>query len=112
LKSILSTLYLSQFKTILYASTLLCFKTKFVKVNVGVVLQKNPEDWTEKRICEYISDQLPSTRRITGKVYFLEKIPHNPQGKKLRSEMKNLVQSFEQGTLLMNSIPNLGRGRT
>ena len=95
----------------MYAIALLYFKTKFVKVNVGVVLQKNPENWTEKRICEYISDQLPTTRRVTGKIYYLEKIPHNPQGKKLRSEMKNVVQSFEQGTVLMNAIPK-GRGRT
>ena len=29
---------------------------------------------------------------ITGKIYFVEKIPHNPQGKKLRGEIKNFVK--------------------
>ena len=67
-----------------------------VQVNVGIVLKRSQDDWSEGRIRDYIGANLPSTRTITGRIYYIKRIPHNPQGKKLRREMKNFVLNLEE----------------
>jgi len=66
------------------------------QVNVGIVLKRSQDEWSEGRIHDYIGANLPSTRTITGRIYYIKRIPHNPQGKKLRREMKNFVLNLEE----------------
>jgi len=43
---------------------------------------------TREMIIDYIRNNLPDHKHITGEIFFLDAIPHNPQGKKLRRILK------------------------
>ena len=68
---------------------------KIFQVNVGIVLEKGAVEWTAVKIKKYVEENLPESRQITGKLYFVKSLPHNPAGKKLRGEMRKFVENIE-----------------
>jgi len=59
-------------------------------VDVGVVTTGTKEI-TSQHVINFVATKLPKHKQISGNVHFLDQIPHNPQGKKLR---KNLKEKF------------------
>ena len=59
-------------------------------VNAAVVLTTGPklEVITREDIVNHVANNLQVQKHITGSILFLDSIPHNPQGKKLRRELK------------------------
>ena len=59
-------------------------------VNAAIVLTTGPklEVITREDITNHIANNLQIQKHITGNIIFLDSIPHNPQGKKLRRELK------------------------
>ena len=47
---------------------------------------------TKEDIKLHVANNLQTEKHITGDVHFLEEIPYSPQGKKLRSVMKQKYQ--------------------
>ena len=41
-------------------------------------------------IVTHVADHLDSHKQITGEILFVNQIPHNPQGKKLRKTLREL----------------------
>ena len=52
--------------------------------------------WSEQSVRDFVAERLPITRRITGRIHVLKELPHSPQGKKLRRELKDQLQSLEK----------------
>lgn len=65
-------------------------------INAAVVLSKSANGWDDGKIREYVKSRLPPTRQITGKVYFLDSLPHSPQAKKLRGQIREIVNRVEE----------------
>eukprot|EP00092_Neocalanus_flemingeri_P001915 GFUD01002045.1.p1 GENE.GFUD01002045.1~~GFUD01002045.1.p1 ORF type:complete len:240 (+),score=74.53 GFUD01002045.1:99-722(+) len=59
-------------------------------VNAAIVLSTGSklEVITREDIINHVANNLQSQKHITGNIIFLDRIPHNPQGKKLRRELK------------------------
>jgi len=59
-------------------------------VNAAIVLTTGPklEVITREDIVHHVENNLQVQKHITGSILFLDSIPHNPQGKKLRRELK------------------------
>lgn len=59
-------------------------------VNAAIVLTTGPklEVITREDIVHHVANNLQIQKHITGNIIFLDSIPHNPQGKKLRRELK------------------------
>lgn len=51
---------------------------------VHAAVTVNKADITKETIITHVSNNLPSHKHITGQIFFLDSIPHNPQGKKMR----------------------------
>ena len=60
------------------------------RVNCAVVLTTGPklEVITREDIANHVANRLQVQKHITGSIVFLDQIPHNPQGKKLRRKLK------------------------
>ena len=56
-------------------------------VEAGVVLT-GTRMVSEEEVVKHVAGKLTTHKQITGGVHFLDKIPHNPQGKKLRKFLK------------------------
>ena len=59
-------------------------------VHVGVVLRRDVTDNIDKKvITDHVRNNLPAHKHITGDIFLLDSIPHNPTGKKLRRVLKS-----------------------
>ena len=63
-------------------------------VHAAVTVNVKNDDITKETILFHVSNNLPSHKHITGNIYFLDSIPHNPQGKKLRRTL--ILQQKEE----------------
>ena len=62
----------------------------------AAVLPKPGFKLLKEDIVAHVRDHLTPRKHITGEVLFVEQIPHNPQGKKLRKTLREL---YIQGKL-------------
>merc|ERR1719369_1967018 len=51
-------------------------------VHTALVVSER-EAFTEEQVRTHVANNLQSQKQLTGKIYFVSNIPHNPQGKKL-----------------------------
>ena len=56
-------------------------------INLAIVFKKGAKAWHEDEIRELVASRLPESRRITGSIYYLDSLPHNAVGKKLRMNL-------------------------
>jgi len=66
---------------------------------VHAAVTVNKADITKETIITHVSNNLPSHKHITGQIFFLDSIPHNPQGKKMR---RVLILKTEGGTSVIS----------
>ena len=58
-------------------------------------------------IVTHVADHLDSHKQITGEILFVNQIPHNPQGKKLRDRSKLKIKLKYDIDLLLKQLDAL-----
>ena len=62
-------------------------------INAGISFTTPDHIWTVDKIKDYVANNLPATRKLTGDVVFVSALPHSAQdkkiGRKLREWLKN-----------------------
>jgi len=66
------------------------------QLHVALVYTSPHKVWPDQKVKTYVSEQLPPTRRITGRIYVVNELPHSHQGKKLRRELKDHLHALEE----------------
>ena len=57
---------------------------------------------SKEELVDYVSNNTEPHKHLTGDVFFMDEIPHNPQGKKLRRVLKN--QYLEQKLIASDKL--------
>ena len=70
-------------------------------IHAAVVLRSGCK-MTKEEVVNQVKNNSEPHKHITGEIFFLDQIPHNPQGKKLRRVLKN--QYLEQKLIANNKF--------
>jgi acyl-coenzyme A synthetase/AMP-(fatty) acid ligase len=62
-------------------------------VTAAVVLSPNSE-LTSEEISKMVEDKLEDCKRLRGGVFFVDRLPRNPQGKIQRRKLPEMVRSL------------------
>ena len=57
---------------------------------------------SQEEVVDYVKSKVEPHKQLTGDVFFMAEIPHNPQGKKLRRLLKN--QYLEQKLIARDKL--------